>query len=213
MGTEIMPQLARGSCGDTARLALRRTIDWLSKPVAIRHLSDTLTCVVRTHCAAQSGAGATMIRTSGTGKPEEGERPDNPVRADGRRTALKILVAEDDSVIQAVILEMLALMGHEVEVVETGAAAVNRVEVEHYDLVLMDIEMPEMDGNTATRAIRCMPFPTGAVPIIGLSANAMLRDREEGLRAGMNDYVIKPFRLEELRAAITRVAVASAVPR
>ena len=118
--------------------------------------------------------------------------------------ALKLLLAEDNLVNQKVIQAMLLGHGHVVETVENGAQAVDAVEAGDYDVVLMDIHMPEMDGVTATRAIRALEGKAGSLPIIAVTANALRGDREKYLEAGMNDYVAKPVNVELLEAAIGR---------
>ena len=129
--------------------------------------------------------------------------------ADGPRPAasvrpLKILVAEDHMVNQAVIRGLLENAGHRIDTVGDGIEAVSAVMRATYDLVLMDIQMPEMDGMTATGKIRELPGETGKLPIIALTANAMKGDREKYLAAGMSDYVPKPVNSTDLMAAIAR---------
>jgi len=121
------------------------------------------------------------------------------------RGGLRILVAEDNEVNQILIQALLQDQGHACEIVDNGRDAVRRVEQGHYDLVLMDIQMPEMDGDAATRAIRALPGKAAHVPVIALTANAMVEDRETHLRSGMDDYVLKPVNPKQLAAAIARV--------
>ena len=117
---------------------------------------------------------------------------------------LRILVAEDNNVNQQVIKGMLEKAGHRVFLVGNGVEAVNAVISTPYDLVLMDFQMPEMDGVTATRRIRELEAPGTRIPIIALTANAMKGDRENYLEAGMDDYVSKPIEPRLLFAAIQR---------
>ncbi|TAH36511.1 MAG: response regulator [Alphaproteobacteria bacterium] len=118
---------------------------------------------------------------------------------------LTILVAEDNRVNQMVIIAMLKKLGHSIDLVSNGIEAVNAVQNKKYDVVLMDVQMPEMDGITATRKIRETQKEGSKVPIIAITANAMRGDRENYLRAGMNDYVSKPINLPSLIEAIHRV--------
>jgi signal transduction histidine kinase/DNA-binding NarL/FixJ family response regulator/HPt (histidine-containing phosphotransfer) domain-containing protein len=122
--------------------------------------------------------------------------------APGRR--LKILVAEDNIVNQAVMSAMLATYDHDVAIAEDGMAAVAIAERGDIDLVFMDIQMPEMDGLAATKAIRALPGPIARVPIVALTANAMAGQREEYIAAGMNDYIAKPLRPEDLARVLQR---------
>ena len=120
--------------------------------------------------------------------------------------ALRILVAEDNHVNQMLVTAMLEKHGHHVDVAANGAEAVEAARTAPYDLILMDIQMPEMDGMTATRKIREMPSPIGEIPILALTANVMPGQREEYLSAGMNDYVSKPIDPATLCAAIARAS-------
>jgi signal transduction histidine kinase/CheY-like chemotaxis protein len=117
---------------------------------------------------------------------------------------LKILVAEDNLVNQRIILAMLSVHGYSVETVENGAAALAAVESGDYDVVLMDIHMPEMDGVAATKGIRALSGDVASIPIIAVTANALHGDREKYLEAGMDDYVAKPVDVALLDAAIER---------
>jgi CheY-like chemotaxis protein len=110
---------------------------------------------------------------------------------------------------QKLALRLLERMGLRAEVVGDGRAAVDAVGSGQFDLVLMDVQMPEMDGLEATRQIRSA-WPDRRLRIVGLTANAMAGDREACLAAGMDDYVSKPIRPEELEAAIAKVRPAVA---
>ena len=116
---------------------------------------------------------------------------------------LSILVAEDNLVNQLVAKRLLTGQGHSVEVVPNGRAAVAAVADRHFDLILMDNQMPELGGMEATRILR----ESGCrIPIVAVSASAMVGDRERFLAAGMDDYLSKPFQPEELYATIRRFA-------
>jgi len=104
----------------------------------------------------------------------------------------RILVAEDVQVNQVIIERLLSRAGHRVTVVEDGAAALAAVQSHAYDLVLMDMRMPVMDGVSATEAIRRLPGRERDIPIVGLTANATPEDAARCREAGMNDYLIKP---------------------
>jgi CheY-like chemotaxis protein len=118
---------------------------------------------------------------------------------------LRILVAEDNGVNQILIKAILDHMGHFSDIVGNGIEAVKQVQAARYDLVLMDIQMPEMDGEAATRAIRKLVDGVGRIPIIAMTANAMVEHRDAYLASGMDDYVSKPINAKALAAAIARV--------
>ena len=124
-----------------------------------------------------------------------------PEKLSGRR--LRILVADDNHVNQKVVAAILKPLNCELDIVADGIEAVSAVRDNRYDVVLMDIQMPVMDGITAARAIRELPDPVSAeVPIIALTANAMKGDREKYLSTGMNEYVSKPINPRSLCNAI-----------
>lgn len=118
---------------------------------------------------------------------------------------LSLLVAEDNQTNQLYIQKLLENAGYDVVVVSTGKEAVARVRQSEFDAVLMDVQMPEMDGPMATAEIRALNGTAAAVPILALTANALDSSRQDYLAAGMNDYVSKPIDPEELFAAIGRV--------
>lgn len=138
-------------------------------------------------------------------RPEikSGKSKDADVAFSGR--SLRILVAEDNRVNMQVLVSMLSNAGHRVDVAANGIEAVNAVRDIPYDLVLMDINMPEMDGVTATKTIRAFAGPRSKIAIIALTADAMEGDRESYKGMGMNDYVPKPIDPSDLAAAMTRV--------
>ena len=125
-------------------------------------------------------------------------------------TSLRIFVAEDNEVNQKVLTAILTRAGHRVDIVGSGIEVVSAVIRGSYDLVLMDVQMPEMDGVTATRRIRDLDGDMSQIPIIALTANAMKGDEDTYRAAGMNDYVSKPIESEKLAAAMQRQCGAEA---
>ena len=136
----------------------------------------------------------TGVRVGPAAERPEIVPPEPNEAADTEPRGLKILLAEDNRINQKVALAMLDSGGHAVDIAENGRQAVDAVERGDYDVVLMDIHMPEMDGVAATKAIRELADPDKAsITIIALTANAMAGSRETYLAAGMNEYVSKPI--------------------
>src|SRR5919201_2428566 len=134
-----------------------------------------------------------------------GEEEDEPV-TDGKhaRSALRILLAEDNAMNQKVALRLLERLGYRADVANNGLEAIQALERQPYDVVLMDVQMPELDGLDASRRI-CERWPAESRPhIIAMTANAMPEDREACFAAGMHDYVAKPIRADELEEALRR---------
>jgi signal transduction histidine kinase/DNA-binding response OmpR family regulator len=120
---------------------------------------------------------------------------------------LRILVAEDNTVNQKVVLRLLEKLGYQADIVANGLEAVRAVNLIPYDLIFMDVQMPEMDGLTATREIRLHPPAHRHQPvIIAMTANAMTEDRDRCLEAGMDDYLSKPIKRELVRDALAHWA-------
>ena len=146
-------------------------------------------------------------RTGYTGiKPEE---PVGTVEGSSFRP-IRILLAEDNVVNQKVAVAMLGGLGHEITVAANGREAVSMVQKGEFDIVLMDIHMPEVDGLQALSQIRELSGPVADIPVIALTANAMKGDREKYLAARINDYVPKPIDLVALTDAITGLTGLSA---
>ncbi|MEQ9458036.1 MAG: PAS-domain containing protein [Alphaproteobacteria bacterium] len=124
---------------------------------------------------------------------------------DGPSKRLRLLLAEDNQINQFVIGTMLNKLGHHVETASNGAEAIRSVREFPYDLIFMDVQMPEMDGPTATQWIRAAGEDYSNIPIVALTANALDGHREQYLASGMSDYVSKPVQVEDLAAAIQRM--------
>ncbi len=116
---------------------------------------------------------------------------------------LRILLAEDNVSSQKVILQMLKRLGYRADVVANGIEVCQALERQDYDIVLMDVRMPEMDGLEATRTI-CQRWPIDRPKIIAITAYALEGDRDKCLVAGMDDYITKPVKMEELAEMLKR---------
>jgi GAF domain-containing protein/CheY-like chemotaxis protein len=172
---------------------------WLAKPVKPSALHDTIATVL---------LGAVPARVPAAKPADDGTAPL------GERHPLRILLAEDNAVNQKLALRLLAQMGYTAEVAGDGLQAIAALERDAFDVVLMDVQMPELDGLGATRRIRAT-WPERPLWIVAMTANAMAGDREACLAAGMNDYLSKPIRPPELAAALERTpaGVPAAQPR
>ncbi len=163
---------------------------WLAKPVKPSALHDTIATILLGGVATQAAAVATS-----------GADADTVL---GERHPLRILLAEDNAVNQKLALRLLAQLGYAAPVAGDGLQAISALEGGDFDVVLMDVQMPELDGLEATRRIRAR-WPDRPLRIVAMTANAMAGDREACLAAGMDDYISKPIRVAELTAALERV--------
>lgn len=183
-GITIMMITSSDRSGEAARCRELGIAYYLRKPISQSELLDAI-------CNAMGTVTLAQKRLSGSTEAEQVHRP------------LRILLAEDNEVNQLVAVRLLKNRGHSVEVVNNGREALAALEREAVDLVLMDVQMPEMDGLAATEAIREREKLSGKhVPIVALTAHAMKGDREECLAAGMDAYVSKPLRPQALFEAI-----------
>ena len=180
-GGAILMLSSSGSVGQAARAKEAGIQLTLVKPIKQSELLDAIMTVL--------------------GSSQEVSASDVPDVVKGRR--LRILLAEDNPVNQRVARTVLEKAGHEVTVAQNGREALARTQAERFDVVLMDVQMPEMDGLEATKAIRGLESGRGGrVPIVGVTAHAMKGDRERCLGAGMDGYLSKPIRPAALFAAI-----------
>jgi CheY-like chemotaxis protein len=198
--TAGMPIVVLSSVGNRDREAPDITA-FLTKPVKPSALHDALVTVLVGHEAAAPA------RTT--------ERPSIDAEL-GLRHPLRILLAEDNPVNQKLAIRLLAQMGYSTDVAGNGLEAIEAIEQTDYDVILMDVQMPELDGLEATRRIRAARAATdasGSNPwIVAMTANALAGDRELCLAAGMNDYVSKPIRPAALAAALAVAPSNQAAP-
>jgi CheY-like chemotaxis protein len=129
----------------------------------------------------------------------------------GPRVGLRILLAEDNAVNQRLGLKLLERRGHRVKLAGTGREALQCFEHEHFDVILMDVQMPEMDGLEATKAIRARERVSGGhIPIVALTAHTMKGDRERCVAAGMDAFITKPIDAAAFLKAVEEAGAASA---
>jgi two-component system sensor histidine kinase/response regulator len=193
-GSAIIMMTSAGLRGDAARCRELRIQAYLSKPIGHSDLLDAIKKVFRPQ-----------------GSEQHDDRLVTRHTLDEDRRHLRILLAEDNAVNQLLTVRLLEKRGHTVVVAETGKAALSAMEKQIFDLVLMDVQMPEMDGLKATIAIREGERISGNhIPIIAMTAHAMASDKESCLEAGMDGYLSKPLKAQDLFAAIEN-AVATPV--
>jgi CheY-like chemotaxis protein/HPt (histidine-containing phosphotransfer) domain-containing protein len=182
--------------GDARRTKEIGFAAYLTKPVKQSQVYDCLATVIGKQ-AGTKDRHSTPIVTRHTISEEH-------------RRKIRILIAEDNITNQMVALNILKKLGFRSDAVANGKEAVKALEMIPYDLVLMDVQMPEMDGFEATKEIRKREKDSKPVPIIAMTAHAMKEDRERCLEAGMNDYVSKPVEPQKLLEAIERQLAGSA---
>jgi len=183
---KILILTSMGQRGDAVRLEALGCAGYLLKPVKQQMLFDAVVAVL-------------------TRKEEPPQIITRHSLSEKRKNDLRLLLAEDNSINQKLAIVLLQKAGYSVDAVETGEQALERVRANHYSAILMDVQMPDMDGFEATRQIRAWEQSTGQhIPIIAMTAHAMAGDRERCIDAGMDDYVSKPLEPRVLFNAIDR---------
>jgi CheY-like chemotaxis protein len=197
-GVPIMMLSSSDRRADSTRCKELGIATYLTKPVKQSELLVAILTVIGTRQPPVPGAAA----------PAQ-DGPHEPLLEPSR--PLRILLAEDNAVNQQLAIRLLEKQGHTVAVAATGTAAVAALEHATFDLLLMDLQMPEMDGFEATVLVRAKEKTTGRrLPIVAMTAHAMKGDRERCLRAGMDGYISKPIHAKELFETIANLALATA---
>jgi CheY-like chemotaxis protein len=187
-GTKLVMLTSAGQPEDVARCRKLGISAYLTKPIKQSELFDVIVGAVGQPVEERAGA------------PKRRKRSGPALRK------LQVLVAEDNQVNQLVATRIFEKLGHQVTVVNNGREALAAVQAGNFDLIAMDVQMPEMDGLDATRAIRAVERAAGThIPIIAMTAHAMQGDRERCLAAGMDGYTSKPIRIRDLEQAIAQL--------
>ncbi len=182
---------SRGMRGDAARASASGFDAYLSKPIKPALLYKAILSVFAGHENRSTAAARPQLVTRHT-------------VAQDSKNQIRILLAEDNPTNRKVALHILSKFGYSADAVDDGQKAVQTVQRKPYDLILMDVQMPEMDGYAAARAIRRLPLSCSKVAIIAMTANAMVGDREKCLAAGMDDYITKPVEPAQLQEMIKK---------
>jgi two-component system, sensor histidine kinase and response regulator len=202
--TPVLIMSSTGECSDTGSQALRPD-GWLSKPIKQSKLHEMLVGLLSGSRAphsvtepkgAPSAAALASVNGSSANKPD--------TLANEPSKTIRVLVAEDNAVNQRIALLQLRKLGFSADAVGNGLEAIEALKRVPYQVVLMDCQMPEMDGYAATAEIRRWQSGESRTVIIAMTAHAMQGDREKCLSAGMDDYIFKPVKIDELAAVLSR---------
>ena len=194
-------QNPRGAAGSGMGLAISKRLSDL--------MGGTICLCERAGYATTFRLDIPLVDASESIPPPQGALEPSEERSDMGRRALRILVAEDTPASRVVVVKMLERNGHTAHAVADGQEALDAVRAMPFDLVILDIQMPRMDGFTAAMTIRRLPAPTSAVPIFALSAQAHTESRERAMQVGFDRYLVKPLRQADLEAAVDEIATAS----
>src|SRR5713226_3390200 len=187
-GIKLVMLTSAGQTEDIARCRRLGISAYLTKPIKQSELFDVI------------------VSSSGEPVGERARTPQRHKASQPGQRRLQVLVAEDNQVNQLVATRILEKLGHQATVVSNGREAFAAFQAGKFDLIAMDVQMPEMDGLDATSAIRAWEKTAGThIPIIAMTAHAMKGDRERCLAAGMDGYTSKPIRIEELERAIAQL--------
>ncbi len=190
--TTLVMLTSMGQRGDAKKMEALGLAAYLVKPVRQTQLHDTL-CAVWGAKAKNISSKLVTRHTLQEEKVRKREATDP-----GKTVHARILLAEDNIINQKVARKMIERLGCSVDVAVNGMEVLEKLSQQDYDLIFMDCQMPEMDGYEATLEIRRRPWKAGKTPIIALTANAMDGDREKCLKAGMDDYLSKPVKADDL---------------
>ena len=185
-GRQALPVIEMGFLGDRASFSAPRARAFLAKPVRSEQLGGALLLIFG-------------LKDSAAASQEQIPFPALP------HSGCRILLAEDNPVNQKVALAMLKHLGYRADLAGNGREVLSCLEQKSYEIILMDIQMPEMDGLEAARFIRARMPPASQPRIIAMTAYAMKGDREQCLAAGMNDYISKPVKMDELKRVLERM--------
>ena len=209
----LMPSFSRRGHGEEARAV--GVAAYLTKPVRQSHLFECLTIVVGDTEQSTNETPSvksrfitrhTLKKKDHSHDPVEGSKKRPPAAPENVRDQMhgSILIAEDNEVNQKVVRRQMEELGFSAHVVSNGRIALEALAERSYDLVLMDCQMPEMDGYETTAEIRRREGTARRTPIVAMTAHAMRGDRERCLEAGMDDYLPKPVRIKELQETLLR---------
>lgn len=213
----MMPEMDGGSFSKIAQQdpALAKTSLVALRPLGLKIPHDGMVCAsahltkpirkARFHQGIRAALGLDLEPAAAKPESMSGENVGEPEVASVK---LRILVAEDNVVNQKIVLKLLGKLGHSADAVANGLEAVQASQRMAYDVILMDCQMPDMDGYQATAEIRKLESKEGHIPIIALTANAMAGDREKCLDAGMDDFLTKPIQPKLLTETLNKWATA-----
>jgi CheY-like chemotaxis protein/HPt (histidine-containing phosphotransfer) domain-containing protein len=197
-GLPLVILTSLGQRGHAAAALAAGVAGYLTKPVREAHLKRCLATVLSGGAAAGDTAGLTH------GKPARPLVTRHTLVEARSHARARILLAEDNEINQRIAVKILERIGCRVDVAANGVKALEALEASRYDLVLMDCQMPELDGFEATRLLREREGEGRRTPVVAMTANAMAGDRERCLEAGMDGYLTKPVRPDELTAAVSQ---------
>jgi two-component system, sensor histidine kinase and response regulator len=200
-GTVLLYFTAQGRPGDARRIHDAGFAAYLLKPYRQEDLYDALALAWEGRTAAEP---IPLITRHSLAEGRAAQRTTPPVAVATRSAPARVLLVEDNVVNQKLAIRLLEKLGCRVDVAANGREGVEMLTLLPYDLVFMDCQMPELDGYDATRQIRSSESRIARVPIVAMTANAMRGDREKCLEAGMDDYITKPIRTDDLAAMLQR---------
>lgn len=188
--TKVIILTSMGYSGDASRLDTMGCSAYLLKPIRQKELFNTILAVMGQERLPQPQQTGSIITRHAL--------------AESERDSNCILLAEDNEINQKLALRLLQKVGYSVDVVETGRQAFEAVQKKEYRLVLMDVQMPDVDGFEATKMIRKLSGGVSKVPIVAMTAHVMSGDRDKCIQAGMNDYLSKPLNVEEVITTVKK---------